>query len=396
MLREVGDEQEQAAATLGASSWQTFWRVTLPTIRWGVAYGVVLTTARALGEIGAVLVVSSNVAGSTLTLPLLALPARRPGRQPGEHERVRARDRARGDFGCRAAADDDVRIQKEGCAMRIEVDEISKRFGDFTALDDVSLEVPEGGLTALLGPSGSGKSTLLRIIAGLEEPDQGVVQIAGQDVTSARPQDRGIGFVFQHYAAFAHMSVFENVAFGLKIRKRKPAEIRARVDELLELVGPHSMGRSAPPSALGRPAPADGARPGARRRAAGAAARRAVRRARRERPRRAPALAAPPPRRAGRDHRARDPRSGGGDGGRRHDRGDEQGQDRAGRRAARGLRQPGQHVRDGLPRPGLARSTAGSCARTTSRCRSQRVRVGSRRWSSASCTSGSRCGSSSS
>jgi sulfate/thiosulfate transport system ATP-binding protein len=121
--------------------------------------------------------------------------------------------------------------------MRIEVQGISKRFGEFVALEDVSLEVPEGALTALLGPSGSGKSTLLRIIAGLEQPDQGVVRIAGQDVTSARPQDRGIGFVFQHYAAFAHMTVFNNVAFGLKIRKRKPDEVRARVEELLALVG---------------------------------------------------------------------------------------------------------------------------------------------------------------
>jgi len=121
--------------------------------------------------------------------------------------------------------------------MRIEAERISKHFGDFTALDNVSLEVPEGGLTALLGPSGSGKSTLLRIIAGLEEPDDGVVRIADEDVTRRRPQDRSIGFVFQHYAAFAHMSVFENVAFGLKIRKRKPAETRARVQELLALVG---------------------------------------------------------------------------------------------------------------------------------------------------------------
>ena len=121
--------------------------------------------------------------------------------------------------------------------MRIEVDAIAKRFGEFVALDEVSLEVPEGGLTALLGPSGSGKSTLLRIIAGLEVPDSGTVRIAGQDVTWARPQDRGIGFVFQHYAAFAHMSVFDNVAFGLKIRKRGSAEVRAKVEELLALVG---------------------------------------------------------------------------------------------------------------------------------------------------------------
>jgi len=121
--------------------------------------------------------------------------------------------------------------------MRIDVEGISKHFAEFTALDDITLEVPEGSLTALLGPSGSGKSTLLRIIAGLETPDRGAVRIAGQDVTRARPQDRGIGFVFQHYAAFAHMSVYDNVAFGLKIRGRPRAEVRARVEELLALVG---------------------------------------------------------------------------------------------------------------------------------------------------------------
>jgi sulfate/thiosulfate transport system ATP-binding protein len=121
--------------------------------------------------------------------------------------------------------------------MRIDAAQISKRFDDFQALDDVTLEIPEGSLTALLGPSGSGKSTLLRIIAGLETPDTGRVLIDGEEVTRARPQDRGIGFVFQHYAAFTHMSVRENVAFGLRIRKRAKPDIRARVDELLELVG---------------------------------------------------------------------------------------------------------------------------------------------------------------
>ncbi len=121
--------------------------------------------------------------------------------------------------------------------MRIDVSAVSKRFGDFAALDDVTLEVPAGSLTALLGPSGSGKSTLLRIIAGLEAPDAGTVQIDSSDVTRARPQDRGIGFVFQHYAAFQHMTVRENVAFGLRVRHRPQPEVRARVDELLELVG---------------------------------------------------------------------------------------------------------------------------------------------------------------
>jgi sulfate transport system ATP-binding protein len=120
--------------------------------------------------------------------------------------------------------------------MSISATNVTKRFGDFTALDDVSIEVAHGSLTALLGPSGSGKSTLLRVIAGLEQPDSGTISIAGSDVTGKRPQQRGVGFVFQHYAAFKHMTVYDNVAFGLKIRKRPKEEIRARVSELLELV----------------------------------------------------------------------------------------------------------------------------------------------------------------
>jgi sulfate transport system ATP-binding protein len=118
----------------------------------------------------------------------------------------------------------------------IEARHIVKRFGDFTALDDVSVEVEQGSLTALLGPSGSGKSTLLRVIAGLETPDSGVVCLDGQDVTRVAPQERGVGFVFQHYAAFKHMTVWENVAFGLKIRRRPRAEVKERVTELLDLV----------------------------------------------------------------------------------------------------------------------------------------------------------------
>jgi sulfate transport system ATP-binding protein len=114
---------------------------------------------------------------------------------------------------------------------------ITKQFGDFKALDDVSIEIPDGSLTALLGPSGSGKSTLLRIIAGLETPDAGVVEIHGSDQTRVSPQRREIGFVFQHYAAFKHMTVRDNVAFGLKIRRAPKARIDERVDELLEIVG---------------------------------------------------------------------------------------------------------------------------------------------------------------
>jgi sulfate/thiosulfate transport system ATP-binding protein len=120
--------------------------------------------------------------------------------------------------------------------MAIEVYNVSKRFGSFTALDDVSVRVEDGALTALLGPSGSGKSTLLRIIAGLEQPDTGSVQIDGRDVTHAPARSREVGFVFQHYAPFKHMTVAGNVAFGLKIRHRPKREIEQRVQELLSLV----------------------------------------------------------------------------------------------------------------------------------------------------------------
>jgi sulfate/thiosulfate transport system ATP-binding protein len=118
----------------------------------------------------------------------------------------------------------------------IRATNVSKNFGDFAALRDVSVDIPSGALTALLGPSGGGKSTLLRIIAGLETPDSGTIEIEGQDSTRLSPQRRNVGFVFQHYAAFKHMTVHGNVAFGLEIRKRPKAEIKARVAELLELV----------------------------------------------------------------------------------------------------------------------------------------------------------------
>ncbi len=130
--------------------------------------------------------------------------------------------------------------------MSIEVHNVSKRFGDFAAVDDVSLAVESGSLTALLGPSGSGKSTLLRIIAGLEWPDSGRIVISGTDATALSPQKRGVGFVFQHYAAFKHMTVADNIAFGLKVRRRPRGEIRERVDELLHLVQLEGLGERYP------------------------------------------------------------------------------------------------------------------------------------------------------
>jgi sulfate transport system ATP-binding protein len=120
--------------------------------------------------------------------------------------------------------------------MSIEIKGVSKRFGDFVALDDVNVSLPTGQLTALLGPSGGGKSTLLRIIAGLDSADEGTISIEGVDATRLPAQKRGVGFVFQHYAVFKHMTVAKNVAFGLEIRKRPKDEIAQRVDELLKLV----------------------------------------------------------------------------------------------------------------------------------------------------------------
>ena len=120
--------------------------------------------------------------------------------------------------------------------MSIEVKGVNKSFGDFAALSDIELEIPGGELTALLGPSGGGKSTLLRIIGGLEPADRGTVTINGVDATRLPARKRNVGFVFQHYAAFKHLTVARNVAFGLEIRKRPKAEITARVGELLDLV----------------------------------------------------------------------------------------------------------------------------------------------------------------
>ena len=246
--------------------------------------------------------------------------------------------------------------------MAITVSDVNKRFGDFVALDDVSLEVAGGSLTALLGPSGSGKSTLLRVIAGLEVPDSGTVVISGEDATNVPVRKRGVGFVFQHYAAFKHMTVRDNVAFGLRIRKRSKAEIRDRVDELLSLVQLDGHGGPLPEPALGRPAPAHGPRPRPRRGAQGAAAGRALRRPRRPRAQGAAHLAAPPARGGPPDHRAGHARPGGGHGGGRPHRRHGQGRHPAGRLAPRGLRAPGQPVRDDLrraPPPAWARPSCG-------------------------------------
>jgi sulfate transport system ATP-binding protein len=120
--------------------------------------------------------------------------------------------------------------------VTIALQGVTKRFNEFTAVEDVSINIDDGSLTSIVGPSGSGKSTLLRVIAGLERPEAGRVFLFGRDMTKLPPQKREVGFVFQHYAAFKHMTVRENVAFGLKIRRRPQQEIRSRVEELLRLV----------------------------------------------------------------------------------------------------------------------------------------------------------------
>jgi len=146
----------------------------------------------------------------------------------------------------RSAERDATDRREESTSLGISVKNVTKRFGNFVALNDVSIEVPHGELLALLGPSGSGKTTLLRIIAGLEVPDGGSILYQDEDATQRSARDRNVGFVFQHYALFRHMSVFENVAFGLRVRKWKEPQIRERVHELLRLVQLDGLAKQAP------------------------------------------------------------------------------------------------------------------------------------------------------
>ena len=222
VLHEIGDEQEQAAATLGASRWQTFWRITLPAIRWGLTYGVVLTVARSLGEFGAVIMVSSGFPGVSQTLTLLV-----HSRYIDDHNTYGAYCRGDPADGHRpgdAAADDPARPQEEH--PMITVTDARKNYGDFAALDDVTLDIPVRLAHRAARPQRLGQVDAAAVDRRARGPGLRHRQpSAGIDVTREPPQKRDIGFVFQHYAAFKHMTVRDNVAFGLKIRKRPKAEI---------------------------------------------------------------------------------------------------------------------------------------------------------------------------
>ena len=220
LMQEQGTQEEEAAISLGASGLQTFFRVTLPNIKWGVLYGVLLCNARAMGEFGAVSVVSGHIRGETNTMPLLVEILY------NEYQFVAsfaiASLLAMLALITLVAKTILERHLDEGqrSAVTIEVKNIVKKFGAFAALDNVDLKVANGELLALLGPSGSGKTTLLRIIAGLDWPDAGEVSFDGENALARGASERHVGFVFQHYALFRHMTVFENVAFGLRVQPR--------------------------------------------------------------------------------------------------------------------------------------------------------------------------------
>ena len=351
VLQEIGDEQEQAAATLGARGWQTFWRITLPSIRWGVTYGVVLATARALGEFGAVAVVSGQDRGQDRDRD----PAgREPLRTLQRRGRLRRRARARGDRAGDAAGDEpdpatrqaarrhrprsrsvNRRLKRrKGVLMGITVENATKHFGDFVALDEVSIEVPRRVADRPARPE---RERQVDPPAGHRRA-RGARLRPGDHLRPGHDPRPGSGSQRRLLLPALRRLQAHDGRRQRRLRPHASASGRRprseqRVHELLAAGPARGADRPLPVAALRWTAPAHGARPGARGRAQGAAARRAVRRAGRPRAHRAAPVAAPAPRRGPRDDDLRHPRSGGGDGRRRADRGHERGRGRAGRRA---------------------------------------------------------------
>ena len=280
VLREFGVDQEEVAYTLGAGRWRTFWRVTLPSIRWGLAYGVTLTVARSLGEFGALLVVSGNILGRTQTATLYihdgiesfhtegayaasVAPGRRLVRPADRHGAAPQAGRAPREAGM--IGERPARVRPRRPAARPAGRDRRRRSwasrsgtsrsGSATSRPSTTSRSRSRPASSwrCSGPSGSGKSTILRIIAGLEPADSGDVELTGEDATNLPVQRRGVGFVFQHYALFRHMTIRQNVAFGLEVQK------------------PRRRPRSAAGRRAARPGPALRATPSATRRSSRAA-----------------------------------------------------------------------------------------------------------------------------
>ena len=240
ILNSQGKDEEEAAALMGASGFTIFRKITLPQMKWGLIYGIILCSARALGEFGAVNALSKT-RGETFTLPL-EIDALY---MSGTTSSITAAFAVSSVLVLIAVVVLILRNiawyrsqdKQQEDKMYVEMRNIYKQYGNFRASDNVSFGIEKGKLAALLGPSGSGKTTLLRMIAGLENPNAGDIFIDGKRVNDIPAAKRGIGFVFQSYALFRYMTVFDNIAFGLEIAKMPKKQIKERVFELLELTG---------------------------------------------------------------------------------------------------------------------------------------------------------------
>lgn len=243
ILNSQGKDEEEAAALMGASGFTIFRKITLPQMKWGLIYGIILCSARALGEFGAVNALSKT-RGETFTLPLEIDALYMSGTTSSITAAFAVSSVLvliavvvlilRNIAWYRHRTNNRERTEDK---MYVEMRNIYKQYGNFRASDNVSFGIEKGKLAALLGPSGSGKTTLLRMIAGLENPNAGDIFIDGKRVNDIPAAKRGIGFVFQSYALFRYMTVFDNIAFGLEIAKMPKKQIKERVFELLELTG---------------------------------------------------------------------------------------------------------------------------------------------------------------